>query len=214
METDKLIKDLSEETHVVTCCRCPFQSSLLGLAAIGIFLYIIYYFVGFREDITLTSIYKPLLWQIIFVSATIITAVIALSFQSFPDLSEYKLIRYLPLLPLSGFAGVFILQYLITPPDLPVSGHGMQCAMEMCIMSLVPVVVLYAILARGIFLHARTASWLIALASGMTGYLALRLAEHTDNVQHLFLWHILPLIGLVSLLSWLHHRWLKNRRAL
>lgn len=213
MNTDNLINELSSEVKAVHCARCPLTVLFFGLGSVAAYLFIFHYISGFREDITLRLNDNLFLYEIILSSITVVAAIIALSWQAFPDLSERKLMPWLPLIPLAGFILSFGTEYSLHPGSDMDAAQGMQCAMHLCLMSLLPAALLYLVLARGVFLHAARASFHIGLASAMTAYLSARLAEPTDDMTHLLFWHILPVILLVTALAAVN-MWLLKRKKI
>lgn len=211
--TNNIINVLCDKAEKVDCSRCPLTVLALGIVSVSIYVIIFLIIAGEREDLTSKLSYIPFLLEVITSSLVVFTAILAASWQAFPDLSEQKLVSWLPALALFGFTMSFALNYALHPGSVLEMSYGMQCAMHICLIALLPTILLYGVLARGVFLHAGRASLHVGLAAGMTAYLAARLAEPVDDMLHMLVWHILPLMALVLVLSLLH-RWLIRRKKL
>lgn len=211
--TENIINNLCDKAEKVDCSRCPLTVLALGIASVSLYIVIFLLIVGGRGDLTSKLNDMPFLFEVITSSLVLFTAILAASWQAFPDLSEQKLVGWLPALALFGFTMSFALNFALHPGNLLEMSYGMQCAMHLCLIALLPTILLYAVLARGVFLHAGRASLHVGLAAGMTAYLAARLAESVDDMLHMLVWHILPLMALVLVLSLLH-RWLIRRKKL
>ncbi len=212
-KTDSIINSLCNEAKKVDCSRQPLTVLALGIASVSLYIIIFLIVIGERGDLTSKISDISFLLEIITSSLVVFTAILAASWQAFPDLSEQKLVSWLPAIALFGFIMSFALNYALHPGKLLEMNYGIKCAMHMCLIALLPTILLYAVLARGVFLHAGRASLHVGLAAGMTAYLAARLAEPVDDMLHMLVWHILPLLALVLALSLLH-RWLIRRKKL
>lgn len=213
MKTDILISELSQNIKAEKRVCTPYRTLLCGLLTIGIYLFIFYELIHFRDDITLKLRSIPYVLEVSFSALCIFFAILAASWQAFPDLSERKLVLWLPLIPLGGFLASIGLGYAVDPHGSPDIRTGITCAMHMCLIALLPTIVLYFVLARGVFLHTKRASLQVGLATAMTSYLVARLAEKTDDMTHLLVWHLLPLFVLMALMGGIHH-WLIRKKRL
>ncbi len=211
MDTEALIKSLCEESKKQKIC-CPLRTFVFGVLSVGLYLFVFFALIGFRPDIIDRLGALPYLLEISFGALTLLLAIFAASWQAFPDLSEQKAIAWLPVIPLFGFLASFGLGFALSPEGNVDVSYGMSCAMHMCLIALLPTILLYVVLARGVFLHAGRASLHVGLAAAMASYLVARLAEETDDMLHLLIWHLLPLFGLMLLLGGIHW-WLMRRKS-
>lgn len=211
METEALIGNLCNEAALAQKPSCPLRSVVLGLLSVALYLGLFFAAMGVRPDFAVRLRYPPYALEMAFCALTIAAAIFAASWQAFPDLSERRLMTWFPMVPLSGFFASFGLGYVVAPGGHIDTEAGMTCAMHMCLIALLPTALLYLVLARGVFIHAARASAQVGLASAMTAYLAARVAEQTDDMLHLMVWHIVPTFVFVVLMGGIH-RWLIRRK--
>jgi len=78
-----------------------------------------------------------------------------------------------------------------------------ECVVELLLLTLVPGILLFFMMRRAATTHYFLAGSLGALAVAGFSYLCLRLAEPTDDLMHLLLWHFIPtlLVGLMGVLA-------------
>lgn len=211
MEIDSIINNLCDDAQPVRCSGRPSLTLLLGLSSVAIYAFAFLALSGYRVDVAEKIAYAPYMFEVFFALLTMFTSIYAAAWQAYPDLSEHKLVSWLPAIPLAGFACAFAFGYIVQPGGDVDMHHGMQCAMHMCLISLLPTILLYYVLARGIFLHVGQASLYTGMAAAMTSYLVARLAEQTDDMLHLLIWHIVPLFMLTLVISLLN-RWLMRKK--
>lgn len=211
MSIESLIESLSKEIKPVRRTVRPVYAFLGWLAFVAAYIAIYLGFIELRADLDTKLTQGEYLWELGACLATIIGAAFAASRHAYPDLAMKKYLWAYPIIPLHLFLIILLMQitHAVSMGEFDLS-HGMECAMAMCMLTILPVTCLYLALMRGFFIDAPHASFFAALAAGMTSYLALRMAEQTDDISHLFFWHTLPLILLVIALTWMGKRFLKK----
>ena len=73
-----------------------------------------------------------------------------------------------------------------------VGTHGMQCALCIASLTLIPSALIFILLRKGASIHPLQAGSFAVLASSAIGCLALRLSEANDSIMHLVQWHYVP----------------------
>lgn len=212
MKTDSLIESLSKENIPVRRAMHPMIAFGGWLAFITAYIAAYLGFIELRPDLESKLSNNEYLWEIGACLATIIGAAFAASRHAYPDLAMKKYLWIYPVIPLHLFLILILMQVTraINMGEFDMA-HGMECAMAMCMLTILPVTGLYIVLLRGFFIDAAHASFFAALAAVMTAYLSLRLGEATDNVSHIFIWHTVPLIILVIVLTYAGKRLLRKR---
>lgn len=152
---------------------------------------------GFRPDLGQKLAEAPYQLELVFLAAIIVTASLASAWLTLPDLNQQPWIRYLPFGPLAAL----ILLILITGDDLGWSGimagaaeASMDCVWHILMFSVPPGLLIFIMIRRGATVRCCWAGGMATLTVAVFGYLCMRLIEPNDNVAHLLVWHMLPLV--------------------
>jgi len=73
-----------------------------------------------------------------------------------------------------------------------ISAHGMECALCIASVALVPSGLVFGLLRKGTTVRQLQAGSFAVLAASAIGGLTLRLAEANDSILHLVQWHYVP----------------------
>lgn len=212
-ETESLIEDLCNEEKPVAAEPCdPFRMLVLGLGSVAIYIGLFMLLMGTRDDLVEKLRYMPYQFEVLFGALTIVSAILAASWQAFPDLSERSIMGWFPFLPFLAFLTSFGLGFALHSSQELDLAYCIECALHMCMIALLPTAALYYVLAQGVFIHAARASLHVGLAASMTSYLSARLVEKNDDMTHMLLGHILPIFGLMLVFA-LVHRWLIRKHT-
>ena len=138
-----------------------------------------------------------------FVTLILLSATTSLSatILSFPDLYQKRWIALLPIAVFALFVLVIFLEWL--GDRMPMPQHGMDCCAEITLAAMPPALWMFARIRRMAPVHPQLAGSCAVLSSFSIGALVLRIAEPTDSIPHLIVWHYLPMIGIGIMGLWL-----------
>ncbi len=213
MDTNALIDNLcNKEESPKQSPHKPTMSVVLGLASVALYIGACLVAMGVRDDIVSKLTSLPFQLEMAFAAITVFFAILAASWQAFPDLAERRIVAWFSVFPFLAFLASFGLGFALQSGNPPDFSYCISCAMHMCMIALIPTSILYYVLARGVFLHAKRTATNVGLASAMTAYLAVRLVEKTDDMMHLLFGHLLPIFALVCVMA-LIHWWLIRKKS-
>jgi hypothetical protein len=200
MKTNDLIEELSnkglaERKPLMT----PMKFTCIWIGVMITYVIIISAIIGVREDL----IYKlqDLIWtlEILFLLSLAISATFAANCLALPDVNQNKHIMLFPVLHSGLFCIMLIIQYFRNM-ELAFFDYAAHCSVHLMLYSVVPIILMFALLKRAAAIHKGKAGFMISISVTSFGYLILRLVENTDNILHLLLWHLAPML-LVSTIS-------------
>ena len=84
--------------------------------------------------------------------------------------------------------------------------HGCKCMLHVFLISIPPILFSIYYAKKGCTTNPLMLGCIVGLGIGSTSYLILRLTEMTDDILHLFMWHLLPIIVLSMVLSVLGYK--------
>jgi hypothetical protein len=217
---DELITSLTETAAPTRPAAGPFILFLRWSAYAVLYIAILLFFFGFRDDIRDQLNYNSLFrFEIGALASLLIASLLSASTLSFPDMHQKELIVWLPVLPLLCFIDVLYASWLIevqstpwmgdTRPRAPLPDHDIICLLCITLFSVLPAAVMIRALRQQATTHYYAAGGIALLASSSLGCLTLRLSEKTNSIPHLVEWHYLPMAGFSLLGLWLGRRYLK-----
>ncbi len=213
IDTDTLITQLTAQHHPVKRAMKPSTAFIGWLFLMALYVGGAILFISPRPDLSEALSRADFIAEILLSLMTMLGAAYAASRQAYPDLATDRSLRGIALLPAIGFLILIFYQtWEAMALDLFSTKDSMECAVSFCALTFLPAILLFVILARGFFIDPRLASFYAALAATMTGYFSLRLVEASDNISHLFIWHLLPFMAMVGLLTLLG-RWFFGKRS-
>ncbi|MDX1923075.1 MAG: DUF1109 domain-containing protein [Alphaproteobacteria bacterium] len=113
-----------------------------------------------------------------------------------PDAFQKPTLLKLPYIVFAVIMGLIISQYTmaidITHPVVGIETQGLECALCLAGLSAIPSALMFAVIKHGATVHPFQAGAFSVFTAAGIGCLTLRLAEQTDNMMHLALWHYLP----------------------
>ncbi len=192
---NKLISDLGSDVQQGKKPLGPISLLARWLLGCAIWLVAALAFWGVRKDITVKFASGLFTAEIISLALVVISAAIAVTFLSYPDMRQKPKIVLLPLIPLAAFIG--IVYYALTKDiyHAPTADPGYMCLICISAISSVPALLIFVILRRQATTHPFVAGFMAMLASSALGNLIFRLSEPNDNITHLITWHYFPIIG-------------------
>lgn len=166
--------------------------------------------IDLREDLAL-QMTQGLFWtEVITLTTLVISCCISAVWFSFPDMRQQRRVVFIPLPILLFYISLLIYRLRVPETTLPPHGeiHELTCSLCVTLFALIPGISIFLIMRRYATAHPRIAGALGLLASASIGQLALKFAEASDSVPHLLVWHVLPIIALGLVGSWLGQKFL------
>lgn len=208
-------KSLAKPKHLI--------SKSLGF--IVLYMLITQFVLGLRADILLKLQSPVFILEIFLLFATLILSIGLSIFYMYPDAYQSPKIRKLQAalyIFVAAFvlliASTFIMQEFINPlhyqstiitPAIEQSTHTVECLICIFSSAALPLFLLFNLLNKGATVEHQKMGLLLTLAAFSMACLSLRLAEVTDNMTHLLIWHYLPVLC-VSIASAMLGRYLFN----
>jgi len=197
-ETNKLIEELSKNIESVKIFS-PFKLFLIwGISLIAVALFMV--FVVRREDLWLKLQSGSFFSEIMFAFATGLFGALAASWLATPDVKQQKWVIWLPFLSLTFLMMLVAYQVVIQPVNITESDFGIGCAVDIFIFIMIPAVILLFILRKAASTHNILSSVVAVISVASFGYLCSRLICPNDILEHLILWHYLPIL-LVAIIA-------------
>ena len=197
MGIDKLICELSDEGARKPLPGPMKQTVTWGLPTLGYFVALTIYF-ELRPDIS-TKMATPLFVAELFILLCIVlSAALATCCLSRPDCHQKPWIKYIApalLVPwaisaIANSAGAFNLDSLLHTAAL----GRYDCPSYIAVFSLPPGIALFFIARAGATIRCCWAGGMATLAVTTAAYMMMRLIEPNDNIAHLFVWHVFPIM--------------------
>lgn len=156
-------------------------------------------FFGFRPDL-LTQLQAPLfLLEILALTAVLVSTIVATHLAGYPDLQQRGYWLLIPLGALASFIVIMGLALFADQPPSPSPENELNCLVEISLLALLPALLLMLKLRRMASTRQGLAGALALLAAFSCGALILRLAEETNAIAHIIVWHYLPGFGVALL---------------
>ncbi len=208
MNTEQLIKDLSKEPlhrkAVLSHVRIFWQWLLVSCVFVAAMLAIF----GIRPDLSAKLQDRFFLAEIITLAAITLSTAFSAAILSFPDLYQKKTCLYIIPASMLAFMVSLLFAYLENS-SAPLPIHSFICLLCITMFSIFPAAWMFILLRKQATTHQKLTGSTALLAACSIGALTLRLSEETDSVEHLILWHYLPMIGYMLLGAWLGKKLLK-----
>lgn len=199
---EEFIKNLASQGAKKPIYR-PDKQLFLWSMIMVLYATLIFGVLGIRQDISLKIHNLFFDFEILLILATSFSAAIAASFLALPDVNQKYSIKWIPFVFLFLLCLVILYQYStqgVLTIDQICMGASYKCALTIVVFSIIPSAIFFVILYRAATLNNVLAGFMIGLCGGSFSYLLLRLIHSTEDVIHLFLWHLIP-VFLVTLIS-------------
>lgn len=204
MDTDELIAALSREPRARPMLKTPAWFGSLLLLVLLAYGGVAQLVLGLRPDIGV-QLARPAfaLEVLLLVSLTLVSAIAAIH-AMYPDVRRRSWLLRAPYAIFAVLAALLSLQ-LFMPADArmilpaPEAAHGMECALCIGAVALLPAAAIFGLLRKGASVHPVGAGSLAVLAAAGIGCLTLRLSEVNDSLLHLAAWHYLPTLIFAAL---------------
>lgn len=194
--TNDLIAQLSGEAKPAKRAIHPAQLALRLLALLLVYAIGVQAIIGLRPDLItkLTDFWFEA--EIVSLLFLVLTSVLASIMAMFPDAYQKPALLKLPYVVFAVIVVMVATQYVMhTHLEYPIIGietNGIQCALCLAGLTVIPSAIMFAVLKQGASIRPLQAGAFAVFAATGIGCLTLRLAEQTDNMMHLALWHYLP----------------------
>lgn len=198
----KFIKNLASQGAKAPLLSCGKQF-YSWLAIMVVYTIMIIACFGVRHDFAYQITQPVFFIEILLILATSFCAGILVSFLALPDVNQQYFLRQLPVIFFALLCALIAYQYVLNKDvvlEELCGGQNYECALGIVIFAMVPSLIFLVILQRGATTHRLLASLMIGLCGGSFSYFLLRIIHATQNIVHLFLWHLLP-ISFVIILS-------------
>ncbi len=198
-----LIARLSSEATAPVRPMSPGYWGTRLVAVLGIYALGTQLFLGLRPDLALQFIRPAFAAEIALLVALLLSSTVASVLAMYPDVHQKPRFLVLPYATF-GVLALLIVAQLFLPVDarmvMPAPGaHGMECALCIGSVALVPSALIFALLRKGASVRQFQAGFFAVLAASAIGCLTLRLAEASDSMLHLATWHYLPTLCFAAL---------------
>ena len=194
--TLEIITRLSREAEAAKPLRSPAYWGSRIVAVLALYAIAAQLFLGLRPDIAAQFSRPAFALEIALLGLLALASILASILAMYPDAYQKLAFLTLPYI-VFGLLLCLIVPQFFMPPDgrmiLPEEGaHGIECALCIASIALIPSAILFAILRKGASIRQFQAGSFAILAAAALGCLTLRLAEANDSPLHLAVWHYLP----------------------
>jgi hypothetical protein len=195
MKEKKLIEKLSKEgakkpliktkTVILTTCL-----SLILYLALLIFAF------GLRQDFAAKILETKFQIELFLLISSALISASLISLIRLPDFNEKKYTKFLPILVLIGFLLLIAFEFFAQNEHGKIlcGAKNHQCCLTILIFSAFPLILLLIILKSGIVTNFLFSTIFIGISGGTISYLLLRMTHETENITHLIIWHLCPII--------------------
>lgn len=198
--TDELIKSLGADLEPVKPFGCPLRRALPWIAFSALYAGLLAYFVGMRPDMGKMLFEGPFLFEMILVGATAIFTAVTSMYMGVPDMCGQKWLKPVSLTLLATFFTWAGTQWFATGMTLPPISWG-HCIDQAAIIALLPIAALLYMVKGGTTTTPVLMSVMNVTSVGAFAYIALRITCMSDDVGHIFFFHVVPFLVVGTLLG-------------
>jgi len=174
----------------------------MGVDCVVMTIYVaalVVFYMDARPDLV-QQLAQPLyLLEVSSLYAMLLSTIIATNILGYPDLAQLQRWLFAPLGCFTLFTFTVALAWLADQPPTPPPIDELTCLIEILEFSLLPAVYILFRLRGMATTRLKLAGFTAVLAAFSTGALILRLAEETNAIGHLIVWHYLPGFGIAVL---------------
>ena len=197
MNTQDLITKLSQDTPQKSALRQPFWFAVQLIIVLTVYGLGTQFFLGLRPDVFIQLNRLAFSTEIALLTMLVFSSSVAAVMAMYPDALQKVYALKIPYVVFALLAGFVVFQLAFMPQDEravlpPLSPHGMECALCIGAVALIPAALLFFLLRKGASVTPLKAGSFAVLAAAGVGCLTLRLAESNDSLVHLASWHYLP----------------------
>lgn len=207
--TDSLIASLSDDLSEVKCMSHPIRRvALWGVIATLYTLFMMAFF-AIRPDFLMKLQDPSYVFELTHIIAISISAMLCSSWLCVPDMRGQKWMLAVPTTLFIVFTLQIVLRIAMEAHDIP-ELYLHHCVTDSIVFGVIPAFMIVLLSIKGKTTRPFSMSFMNALAVGAMGYLGLRVVCMSDNIGHLYTYHLLPyiLFGIViSIVGRRIYRW-------
>ena len=193
VETEDLIKKLCKDKKKV---KCVSPKSILLKAIIVFSLIIVAVLLTIsRSDLHDIVSMPIMLAELLFALATGLLSAVAASWLSTPDVKQQRWVVWLPFIPFTMLCILVLHNIIMTPMDLLANDDfGVHCITITYAFAFIPAIALIVLLKCNANTHSTLFSVMSVMSVATFGYFCSRLICYKDNLEHLLIWHYIPVV--------------------
>lgn len=198
---EEFIKKLAQE-GAKSKILSPEKQLILWLAISFSYSLIILSFFGLRKDLSTAINNLSFIFEIILILIIALSSGFYANISALPDLNQIYNLRKVPLVFLLILLTLILYKFLTQNSDLEIfcGDESYFCSIAVVVFAVIPSLLFFIILRNGAASNLNESGFFIGISSGSFAYLILRLIHETEEIQHLFFWHFIPII-LISFLT-------------
>ena len=208
-DTEKLIASIVHEATPIKSATHPFVLSAKWLAGMVAYVGLYLMVVGVRPDLLLKFQAPLFVGETGLLAGIVVATCLSAALLSFPDVHQKRLLAFAPVVMSMLFVWVLCMAWYADNPATHPPVHNMKCTISIALLALLPAVWMFYTMRGFASTHPYSAGSVALLAAFGIGALSLRLAEPTDSIMHVMLWHYLPMLSVAILGLWLGKKFLK-----
>lgn len=207
--TESLITSLSDDLSEVKCMGHPMRRvALWAVLAVSYTVLMVVFFV-IRPDFE-TKLHDPhYVFELTYILAISISSMVCSSWLCVPDMRGQKWMLAVPMTLFVVFTLQIVLRTAMESHEVP-KFLVHHCMTDSIVFGVVPAFMIVLLSIKGKTTRPFAMSFMNALAVGSMGYLGLRVVCMSDDIGHLYAYHLLPYIifGIViSMVGRRIYRW-------
>lgn len=198
---DNLIGNLADNAAPVKPLKSPLLRAMGWIAIAIIYTTTLVMYLGFRDNVLILLEDSFYLSEVIFAFAIAVTGFIAASYLSVPDSYQKPYIRWIPIIPFTLLTSL-LLALLVNPvtgENVATNDNTFECAIDMAVFSIFPLIMTFYVIKKAATTKRYWSGMVAGLASASVSYIALRLIEANDVIEHIVFWHFVPMLIIVAL---------------
>lgn len=207
--TDSLIASLSDDLAEVKPMSHPIRRVALWAVIAALYTVFIMALFVIRPDFSTKLQDANYVFELMHILAISISAMLCSSWLCVPDMRGQKWLLAVPTTLFVTFMIQIILRISMEIHDVP-KLYLHHCVTDSVVFGVIPALLIVLLSIKGKTTHPFAMSFMNALAVGSLGYLGLRVVCMSDNIGHLYTYHLLPyiLFGIViSIVGRRIYRW-------
>ncbi len=208
-ETEKLIETLSDDLVEVKVMPHPIKRVALWVVITFSYAAIILTFLSIRPDLSIKLNDPNFVFELIHILSISISAMACSSWLCVPDMRGQRWMLAVPTTLLLGFVIHILLRSIMEDHNLPFL-HVHHCITNSTVFGVIPALIIIALSIKGKTTHPYVMSFMNTMAVGGLGYLGMRVTCMSEDIGHLYAYHLSPYILfaiVISLVGRRIYRW-------
>jgi hypothetical protein len=175
----------------------PTYTLLNWIFLIIIYLSIVIYFKGIRDDLNFKITQSLFLIEIFLMLLLALSSALSASMLALPDVNQKAWIRFLPLIPLVIFTTLLAYSTFATSALSMIECillSRFDCVFYIIFFSIVRASIMFYSIQKAAPIYCCWAGSMAGLSAASFGYILLRIIDPSDDPFQLIIWHFLPVI--------------------